>query len=209
MANSTVSRSNAIMLAVLAFLAGIFVGSVLLSELAQHRAAPVAQGMPAPAGPAPAAPAAPAPSQAQQEHLTHLEAATLQNPGDPQVWIDLGNAAFDAGMAKKAIAAYKQALQLDPNNANVLTDLGVMYRRDGEPGLAIESFARAIGLQPGHKVARMNMGIVLLHDLNDPAGALKAWKALLELDPQAAMPGGQPLAQVVRQLQEQLNAQSE
>lgn len=210
MAGDTVSRSNAIMLMLLAFMAGIFVGSVVVSEMSQP--AHMQPGMQRPPAAPQAGQAAPQPQQitpAQQERLTRLEAATVQNPQDPEVWIALGNAAFGANMHKKAIAAYKQALKLQPNNADVLTDMGIMYRRSGDPGMAVESFARAMAVQPDHRQSRINTGIVLLHDLNDTEGALKAWEALLQMDPNATMPGGESLAMVVERIRKQLEAQSE
>lgn len=186
---ATVSRSNAILMAVLSFAAGVFVSSIVFTEL---RPADQHDHGPAPQTAAPAK---------QDTQLMRLEAQTVQSPDSPEAWIALGNAAFDRDMPQKAIAAYEQALRLQPGNANVLTDLGVMYRRAGQPHKAVESFEKAIAAQPEHQISRLNLGVVRLHDLNDPQGALEAWRTLLSMNPNAAAPGGKPLAEIVQELQ--------
>jgi cytochrome c-type biogenesis protein CcmH/NrfG len=118
-----------------------------------------------------------------------LEAEASNNPQNPVTWIQLGNSYYDADQHEKAIEAYEKALALKPNNADVLTDLGVMYRRNGQPRKAIESFDKAFAVNPQHETSRFNKGIVLLHDLEDREGAVRAWEGLLEINP-LAMAGG-------------------
>ena len=48
-----------------------------------------------------------------------------------------------------------------------------------------------------------NKGIVLLHDLQDPAGAIRAWEGLLEINPVASFPGGMSVDQMIQQLKKQ------
>jgi cytochrome c-type biogenesis protein CcmH/NrfG len=38
-------------------------------------------------------------------------------------WIQLGQVYFETNQYKRAIAAYRKALTIEPDNANVLTDL--------------------------------------------------------------------------------------
>jgi hypothetical protein len=45
------------------------------------------------------------------------------------------------------------------------------------------------------------MGIVYLHDLNDKPAALKVWKEVLAMDPNAKTPSGQSLAALVAELE--------
>jgi len=52
----------------------------------------------------------------------------------------------------------------------------------------------------------MNKGIVLLHDLNDLEGAIKAWEELLEINPVAMSPTGQSIDQMVQQMKKQPQA---
>jgi cytochrome c-type biogenesis protein CcmH/NrfG len=135
--------------------------------------------------------------------IAELEKRTRDNPSNVEAWIELGNSYFDTNQHDKSIAAYRKALELNSNNANVWTDMGVMYRRSGKPQEAIEAFNRAIEVDPKHEVARMNKGIVLLHDLNDVDGAIKAWEELLEVNPIAMSPTGQSVDEMVQQMKKQ------
>ena len=139
--------------------------------------------------------------------IAALEEETQSNPANEKAWIELGNSYFDTGQHEKAINAYRKALELNPNNANVWTDMGVMYRRSGNPQEAIRSFDKAIEVDPRHEISRMNKGIVLLHDMNDMEGAIKAWEGLLEVNPVAMSPTGQSIDQMVQQMKKQAQQQ--
>jgi cytochrome c-type biogenesis protein CcmH/NrfG len=137
------------------------------------------------------------------DQIAGLEFKTSQNPGDVAGWIQLGNLCFDANLADKAIVAYEKALALKPDNADVLTDLGVMYRKAGKFDKAIQCFDKAIAINPKHEIARFNKGIVLMHDLNDPKGAIKAWEELLAVNPLAMAPNGQSIDEMLKKMKQQ------
>lgn len=152
----------------------------------------------------PAAPQGPPSSKAAdlRKQIPEVEKRTAQNPEDVEAWIKLGHLYFDTQQVKKAIGAYEKALALNPKNADVWTDLGVMYRRDGRTDKALEAFDAAIRIDPKHEIAWFNRGIVLLHDKNDRAGALKAWQALLKVNPFAMAPNGHSIDQMVQALKQ-------
>ncbi len=135
--------------------------------------------------------------------IAALEKETRQSPANLKAWIDLGNLYFDSEQFEKAIQAYRKALDIKPDNADVLTDMGVMYRKSGRPEEAIKAFDQAVAVNPRHEVSRLNKGIVLLHDLKDTAGAIKAWEGLLEINPTAMAPGGHSVDQLVQSLKKQ------
>jgi tetratricopeptide (TPR) repeat protein len=81
--------------------------------------------------------------------------------------------------------------------------MGVMYRRNGNPQEAIKAFDKAIEADPKHEVSRMNKGIVLLHDLKDTDGAIKAWEGLLEVNPVAMAPTGRSVDEMIQQMKKQ------
>ena len=93
------------------------------------------------------------------------------------------------------------ALALKPMQVDVWSDIGVMYRRVGRYDKAVEAFGHAAALDKTHITSRFNMGIVYLHDLGDRDAALKVWKELLALDPDAKSPTGQSLASMVNDLE--------
>ncbi|MCG8568003.1 MAG: tetratricopeptide repeat protein [Desulfobacterales bacterium] len=112
-----------------------------------------------------------------------LESQAQSNPTDPEPWIELGNYYFDTDQYEKSIQSYEKALAITPDNPNVITDMGVMYRRSGNPIRAVDLFDRAIAADPTHEQSRMNKGVVLLNDLKDMPGAVAAWEGLLEINP--------------------------
>ena len=129
-----------------------------------------------------------------------LEKMTKENPNDVAAWTSLGNLYFDTENYENAIKAYNKSLALNPNNADVLTDLGIMFRRTGQPRKAIEAFDKAANIDPRHETSLYNKGIVLMHDLNDIQGAVKAWEELLKRNPAATSPTGQPIKNLINKL---------
>jgi cytochrome c-type biogenesis protein CcmH/NrfG len=136
------------------------------------------------------------------DQIAGLEFQTSQNPGDIAAWIQLGNLCFDANLPEKAIAAYDKALALKPDNADVLTDQGVMYRKAGKYDKAVQSFDKAIAVDPKHEIALFNKGIVLMHDLNNPKGAVQAWEELLAVNPLAMAPNGQSIDEMLQKMKQ-------
>jgi tetratricopeptide (TPR) repeat protein len=72
-----------------------------------------------------------------------------------------------------------------------------MYRRANRPEDAVREFERAIAIDPKLENAYFNKGIVLLHDLDDRKGAIRAWEALLEINPVAMAPNGQSVDELI------------
>jgi cytochrome c-type biogenesis protein CcmH/NrfG len=131
-----------------------------------------------------------------------LKAEVQRNPGNTEAWIQLGHVYFDKDQFTKAISAYERALEGNPNNADILTDLGIMYRRNGQPRSAIEKFDQAVDVDPKHETARLNKGIVLMHDLKDREGAIRAWEKLLEINPLAMAGENQSVDQMLKHYKE-------
>lgn len=141
-----------------------------------------------------------APQQNEHQHnaetdkaIANLEAAVTTNPDNFENWVQLGNLYFDSDHPEKAIPAYEKALELHSGNANIYTDLGVMYRRIDQPKKAVEAFDHAIAKDANHIHSRFNKGIVLMYDLDDPAGAIASWEEILKIDPEAKTGTGEHL----------------
>lgn len=183
-----IKKSSCIMLVVLAFAVGIFLGNtVTVLYMAQQQARESVSGSPGGVAPHVANPAA----------LAKLEQTAAANPTNVEAWIKLGNFCFDHDLPQKAIIAYKRAVELAPMKINVWSDLGVMYRRTGQFPEAIEAFGHAAALDKKHVTARFNMGIVYYHDLGNKAEALKAWEEVLSIDPNAVSPSGQKVSELI------------
>lgn len=133
-------------------------------------------------------------------NVIEAETKAASNPNDADAWIQLGNLYFDGNQPEKSINAYQKALALNPNNADVLTDMGVMYRTVKKFDKALECFNRAIAINPKHEISRMNKGVVLLHDLNDKPGAIRAWEELVTINPGAKTTEGELLSVYLKKI---------
>jgi predicted O-linked N-acetylglucosamine transferase (SPINDLY family) len=141
--------------------------------------------------------ASPGPAPAQQSiSIDHAHAKTAAprstgRPPDVPQFID--SAAADArnrgGMARhaegrldEAIAAYRAAIQANPEFAEAYSNLGVALKAKGELEQAEASYARAIALYPEFAAAHVNLGVVL-HAQGQAAKAIASFERALALDP--------------------------
>lgn len=184
-------KETALLISLLALAVGFF-GGVFFGV---YKSGPSTPGMPGGANPAV--------ERELQDRIAALQKETAQDPANAAAWIELGNAYFDTDQYEKSIQAYRRALDLKPDNADVWTDMGVMQRKAGRSQDAVKAFDQAIAVNPKHEVSRLNKGIVLFHDLQDTAGALRAWEGLLEINPTAMAPGGVSVDQMVQSLKKQ------
>jgi tetratricopeptide (TPR) repeat protein len=143
-------------------------------------------------------------SDQQNQAIAHLEGEVTTNPDKFQSWTQLANLYFDTGQYEKAVKAYEKSLTLHAGNADIWTDLGVMYRRVKQPEKAIEAFDKAVTMDPTHEISRLNKGIVLLYDLNDPQGAITSWENLLKINPNSVTGNGDSIREFVDQLKQDL-----
>ena len=162
---------------------GLLLGAVVGFFLANlvSRGSAVSTAVVAPAGTAPA-PAA-APSQEIQSRIFATEQMVQKDPNNTEAWIALGNDYFDDHKPQQAVDAYAKALALKPDNADVLTDQGVMYRDLKAYDKAIANFEKAQKINPKHVQSLYNIGVVYANDLKLPDKARKAWAKVIELAP--------------------------
>ncbi len=135
--------------------------------------------------------------------ISKLEDFLKENPDNVEAWTQLGNLFYDTDRFEDAILAYERSLALAPGDPNVMTDMGVMYRKNKNPEKAIQIFDQVIAANPGFETARFNKGVVLMHDMNDLAGGLQAWEALVEVNPMATAPNGELVKSVIERMKQQ------
>ncbi len=124
-----------------------------------------------------------APAVNYQQQISMLEGIVAKEPGNRNAWVQLGHNFFDSDQPMKAIEAYDKALAINGNDANVLTDQGVMYRRLGWFDKAISNFETAYKINPSHQQCLYNLGIVYRYDLEDFPKAIAAWEKFLVVNP--------------------------
>jgi len=96
---------------------------------------------------------------------------------------DLAWEAAEKGRYEEAIAGWRRALELSPNDARVHMNLGVSLTRAGQPREGLAHYRKAVELDPEYPEAHMNLGVALAG-----AGALDEaiahYETALQLDPE-------------------------
>lgn len=165
-------KKETILIAVVALLAGLIIGWMFWQK--SPGSAPAVA--PAPVG-------SPMPMANAQQRIDKMKAVVAGDPKNRQAWVMLGNEYFDADRPMESIEAYQKALELEPNDPNVLTDQGVMFRRTGMYDRAIANFNKATQLDPNHVNSLYNLGVVYFYDIKDYPKAIAAWERFLAINP--------------------------
>jgi tetratricopeptide (TPR) repeat protein len=124
-----------------------------------------------------------APVSGRQQRIAAMRQLVDRDPGNAKGWVALGNEYFDSEQRGKAIEAYGKALQIEPNNPDVLTDQGVMYREIGAFDKALDNFKKASTINPTHLPSLLNLGVLYAQDLKDQDKAIKTWNRLIRIAP--------------------------
>lgn len=169
-------KKESILIAIVALVVGFLGGYLVGTMSTAGKTAQEASGIPTGAG---------SPTD-YSRRIAEAEKIVAQNPKNLNAWISLGNDYFDTEQAQKAINAYGKALEIEPNNPNVLTDQGVMFRKIGWYDKAIANFEKAQKIEPNHLQSLYNMGIVYAVDLKQPDKAADVWNRYLKFDPNSA-----------------------
>ena len=178
-------KETVILYVVIAFLVGFISGAtvaILRGTKGAEKTAMVQKPQMAP----PAAPALAPPARESIEatsQIQTLKEIVKKDPKNLPAWVELGNLYFDTDQPKEAIDAYSHYLAVKPDNPDVRTDMGIMYRKLGQFDKALEEFRKAARSDPKHVNSRYNIGLVLLHDKQDIQGTIKAWEEYLKVDP--------------------------
>jgi tetratricopeptide (TPR) repeat protein len=86
------------------------------------------------------------------------------------------------GQDDAAIAAWKEALEIDPGDAKANNNLGVLLLRSGRPDEGIAHFRKALEVDPVYGEALNNLGIALLNE-GKSEEAIKHFQKALEVNP--------------------------
>ena len=143
-----------------------------------------------------------------EAQVTALRNIAEKDPANVQSRVQLGNMYFDAERYQDAIQWYEAALKLNPNDADVSTDLGVCFYYTNQADRAVLQMEESLRISPRHLKTMLNLGIVKAFGKQDLAGAAAMWEEVIRLAPdsqegqaakrslanlQAAHPGGSPV----------------
>lgn len=117
------------------------------------------------------------------EKLEGFKKKLAKDPKDIEALVFMANANFDIQRFEKAQKFYLRALDVDPSNPHIRTDLASTYRHMGNSEKAIDELDHVINEHPNHEIALYNLGIILLNDKEDGARAAETWERLVKLNP--------------------------
>lgn len=178
------NRDNALFLLV-GLLAGFLVGYLAHEAMSGVQPQRVAPGAVAVGGGDPHAGIAGAPDLggAAMPDLARLRAVLERDPENREALLTLANMNFDIGAWARAQEYYERYLKLDPKDADVLTDLGICLRSQGQTDAALARFEEARRLRPDHWQSLFNEAVVRGIDLRDFAAAEKLLAEVRKLAP--------------------------
>jgi tetratricopeptide (TPR) repeat protein len=114
--------------------------------------------------------------------VEHREPASTATP--PRDWFAQG-LALENTDTEAALAAYREAVSSEPDNAAAWTNWGRLLHESGRTQEASDVYRRALSSAGRDSLLLYNQG-VLLEDLGDAGAALQAYQSALEEDPEFA-----------------------
>ena len=168
---------------------GLVVGYLLRGSAptASVPGVPTEQSASAPAGMPGAAPQQ-MPSLDDMKRMADKKAEPLlaklkTDPGNAETLNQLGILYKATHQFKEAEGYYQKALEVDPKNVNVRTDLASCLYFTGDIDGAIAELKKTLTYDPKHAGALMNLGIIEYKSKNDASDAVASWEKLLKLHP--------------------------
>ena len=154
-------------------------GIVLGAGIARHTEPDQMASMPAP-GSRPLAPPSPEPGAGPG---AGGGAARPVTPEMLQGMLQAARASLLEGRYGDAIAAYQAILKREPKNVDAMTHLGMIVAIGGHADSALETFEKALAIDPSYPPALLYRGQVLYEAKKDSAGAIKSWEKFLAVAP--------------------------
>jgi tetratricopeptide (TPR) repeat protein len=112
--------------------------------------------------------------------------AAAGTPIPPEIMARMLQAAREslmAGRYPEAIAAYQAVLKRDSKNVDAMTHLALIVATGGHADAALDTFDKALKIDPKYAPALLYKGQVLYEVKQDYAGAIKAWERFVSLTP--------------------------
>jgi len=97
--------------------------------------------------------------------------------------LQAARASLGEGRYSEAIAAYQAVLKRDPNNVDAMTHLGLIVAIGGHADSALQTFDKALAIDPDYPPALLYRGQVLYESKRDAGGAIASWERFLKAVP--------------------------
>ena len=105
-------------------------------------------------------------------------------PNNKDLLIQAGNLYEATHQFKEAAAYYDKALQIDPKNVPIRTQMASCLYYNGDVDGAISQLQQALHYDPKDVNSLFNLGMIKWQGKQDSKGAVAAWQQLLKSNPQ-------------------------
>ncbi len=119
--------------------------------------------------------------------LKELKEILRNDPNNLPALVTIGNYYFDRKQYSKAITYYQKALDIQPQNNNVRTDMAIALFNLGRVDDALNQLEIAIKNDPKHALAHFNRAIILWQGKGNLKEAKKEFENYLKLEPQGKL----------------------
>ena len=129
------------------------------------------------------------PSLEEMKQMADKKAAPLLeklkgDPNNSDLLIQVGNIYKSTHQFKDAVNYYDKALQIDPKNVAIRTEMASCLYYNGDVDGAISQLQQALRVDPKDANSLFNLGVIKWQGKQDSKGALAAWQQLLKSNPQ-------------------------
>lgn len=175
-------------MAVISLLVGLAIGYLFRgSQSLAPPAQPAASVQPA--APASAKAGGHMPSLEEMKRMADKKAEPLleklkTDPQNSDLLIQVGNLYKSTHQFKEAASYYDRALQGDPKNVVIRTEMASCLYYSGDVDGAISQLQQSLQYDPKDANSLFNLGMVKWQGKQDNKGALAAWRELLKTNPQ-------------------------
>ena len=173
-------------MAVTSLVVGLAIGYLFRGSQSQAPAQPAANAQPtAPAG----GMGGKMPSLEEMKQMAEKKAEPLleklkSDPNNKDLLVQVGNIYEATHRFKDAATFYGRALQVDPKNIVLRTQMASCLYYDGDVDGAITQLQQSLQDSPKDANSLFNLGMIKWRGKKDSKGAVAAWQQLLKLNPQ-------------------------
>jgi len=113
-----------------------------------------------------------------------LLAKLKSDPKNSDLLIEVGNIYERTHQFKDAAGYYEKALQVNPKNVAIRTEMASCLYYSGDIDGAIRQLQQSLTYDPKDVNSLFNLGMIKWQGKQDSSGALSAWRELLKSNPQ-------------------------
>jgi cytochrome c-type biogenesis protein CcmH/NrfG len=129
------------------------------------------------------------PSLKEMKQMADKKAAPLleklkTDPNNSGLLIQVGKIYSSTHQFKEAASYYGKALQVDPKNVAIRTEMASCLYYNGDVDEAISQLQQSLHYDPKDANSLFNLGMIKWQGKQDSKGALAAWQQLLKANPQ-------------------------